>query len=320
MFSIVGALKPLSVVDTERWVRVTALMHYGGIDALEKLWNDSNETGLPVDPTQLFIALDSYRYGRNGKGTIRRDLDQSQEAIVFPASGITDVSLFDVTLSSKLLLHPICAHKILRTGVHLDMSNPVILNSQNLHLGDYITFLRDARNFFMHHNRYPISEGAFDNYWATILKILKGILNYDVNRVKDLKEAVIGAGKFSTAFLYAKMDCFHSDYKVTMNALVPHITKQVSGAADKLKKQLLQFNSKLDDVADNINQLVQDSKLLLHNQTTLLQNQQAHFKAMSKQLDDLKPYVKVKDPRPLNGKLIKYDMIFQFLRYILKGI
>ena len=257
---ILGASDPIAVADTEYWLRITALLHYGGIDALSKLWEDANATGLPVDPTQLYNALDHFRYGRNNRGMIRNDLDKSQEALVFPASGQTDVSTFDVTLSSKLLLHQICSNKIKRStpAIHLDMANPVVLhNPQNLHLGDYITFLRDARNYAMHHSKNPISKNVFNHYWAVILNVLKGINNYDVNNVRDLKHAPIGTdAKFSNAILYSKLDFLSLEIEGTKQLIVPYITQQISDSAD-MKKDITDMSQKVNDIKTSIGLLVQ---------------------------------------------------------------
>ena len=293
----------MSVVDTERWLRLIALVHFGGIDALKEVLNDPNVTGLPVDQGLLFNFLDGYRYGRNNRSTLRNDLDKGQQAIVFPPSGLTDISLFDVTLSSKLLLHQICANMIKRSNptIHLDMDNPVVLNNPNLHLGDFITFLRDARNFIIHKDKHPIAENIFNTYWNTILRVLKGIHNYDVTKVKDLKDSPIGTAKYSNAFLYAHMAYMQTEFAATMQAMVPHITKEVSCVTGGMKKQLEELNSKLDAVGVNIAQLLQDSQQLLQNQTLLLQNQQAHFQAVTQKLEDLKPFVQIREERPLQG-------------------
>ena len=37
--------------------------------------------------------MGGYRYRRNGGGNVRRDLRQSHESTVFPASGLIDVSV-----------------------------------------------------------------------------------------------------------------------------------------------------------------------------------------------------------------------------------
>ena len=137
---------PITVDQTEYWVRLIALAHYGGSKALEGIWKDSNLTGLPTDPAALYQYLDGMRTVQNTR-RLAKNLDRQQMKIVFPATQQTNIANFDITLTCKLILDTKLT-PIKKSGnlTRFDLNNPVQLTLPNLQLGDYISFLRDIRN------------------------------------------------------------------------------------------------------------------------------------------------------------------------------
>ena len=164
--------------STEYFMRAISLLHEGGSAACCKVWEDKKLTGRTsaVTTTQksqqeLYTELETIKIQKCGKKVgLKKWLYPNQVDLVFPANNMTDVSKWDVTLHANLLLQPeITSIKTSPQLQKFDFDDPNVCLQSHLQLGDWIFYLREARNLLIHSPPGSIDTIKFENIWKTII-------------------------------------------------------------------------------------------------------------------------------------------------------
>ena len=268
--------------DTELWMRLSSLLHYGGTSALQKLWKDSTVTGIQPNGAAIYNKI---------VATIRRNqVFAPQRHLVFPSNGHTDVTKFDISLHVKLLLELNVFGTPDFQKSHnlppLDLTLPTTTVAAKT-IGDFLQYLKDARNFLLHHEPISISQNDFDIYWDNIEKILTG-LRYNVAKVAELKTGLISC---DSHFIYSVALSKALYQEAQLKRIQTGIMQLAAVGSTGVPLNLASIMNKLDQVDVNVNDAKND----------IVEELRALDKKVLKGLDELREDSK----KTAKGKLLQ---------------